>query len=212
MAISESASDDEVWQLIFAPGFSTAEAVTDVSGRGVGMDVVKRNIQEMGGNVEIISAQGRGTTIRIVLPLTLAILNGMSVKVGGEVDILPLNYVIESLQPMAKDIHAITADEQVLHVRGEYLVLVELHKLFRIADAVHNPTKGIVVIVQAEGARFALLVDQLVGQHQVVVKNLETNYRKVPGISVATILGDGNVALIIDVAAVQRTNREKVGL
>lgn len=122
MAISESASDDEVWQLIFAPGFSTAEAVTDVSGRGVGMDVVKRNIQEMGGHVEIISAQGRGTTIRIVLPLTLAILNGMSVKVGGEVDILPLNYVIESLQPMAKDIHAITADEQVPHVHGEYLV------------------------------------------------------------------------------------------
>lgn len=210
MAISETAPDDEVWQLIFAPGFSTAEAVTDVSGRGVGMDVVKRNIQEMGGHVEIASTQGKGTTIRIVLPLTLAILNGMSVEVGGEVYILPLNYVIESLQPQAKDIHAITADEQVMHVRGEYLVLVELHKFFQIADAVQEPTQGIVVIVQAEGTRFALLVDQLVGQHQVVVKNLETNYRKVPGISAATILGDGNVALIIDVAAMQRTNREKV--
>jgi two-component system chemotaxis sensor kinase CheA len=209
MAINETVSDDEVWQLIFAPGFSTAEAVTDVSGRGVGMDVVKRNIQEMGGHVEIASTQGRGTTIRIVLPLTLAILNGMSVKVGGEVYILPLNYVIESLQPHAKDLHAITANEQVMHVRGEYLVLVELHKLFQVADAVQNPTQGIVVIVQAEGARFALLVDQLVGQHQVVVKNLETNYRKVPGISAATILGDGNVALIIDVAAIQRTNRER---
>jgi two-component system chemotaxis sensor kinase CheA len=144
-----------------------------------------------------------------VLPLTLAILNGMSVKVGEEVYILPLNYVIESLQPSAKDIHAITADEHVLHVRGEYLALVALHKMFDVADAVHNPTQAIVVIVQAEGTRFALLVDQLVGQHQVVVKNLETNYRKVPGISAATILGDGNVALIIDVAAVQRTNREK---
>lgn len=209
MPVSESMPDDEVWQLIFAPGFSTAEAVTDVSGRGVGMDVVKRNIHEMGGHVEIASVQGKGTTIRIVLPLTLAILNGMSVKVGEEVYILPLNYVIESLQPMEKDVHSITADEHVMHVRGEYLALLELHKLFDVADAVSAPTQGIAVIVQADGTRFALLVDQLVGQHQVVVKNLETNYRKVPGISGATILGDGNVALIIDVAAVQRANREK---
>ncbi|MFI5445961.1 chemotaxis protein CheA [Polaromonas sp. UC242_47] len=211
MAISETISDEDVWQLIFAPGFSTAETVTDVSGRGVGMDVVKRNIHEMGGHVEIASAQGKGTTIRIVLPLTLAILNGMSVKVGNEVYILPLNYVIESLQPLAKDVHSITSDEHVMHVRGEYLALIELHKLFNVADAVANPMQGIAVIVQADGTRFALLVDQLVGQHQVVVKNLETNYRKVPGISAATILGDGNVALIIDVVAVQRTNREKVG-
>ena len=207
MAVSESMSDEEVWQLIFAPGFSTAEIVTDVSGRGVGMDVVKRNIHAMGGHVEVASVLGKGTSIKIVLPLTLAILNGMSVKVGQEVYILPLNYVIESLQPLAKDIHAITSDEQVMHVRGEYLVLVELHKFFEVADAVCDPTKGIAVIVQAEGARFALLVDQLVGQHQVVVKNIETNYRKVPGISAATILGDGNVALIIDVAAMQRTGR-----
>ena len=209
ITIADNAPDEEVWLLIMAPGFSTAEAVTDVSGRGVGMDVVKRNIQEMGGHVEISSVQGRGTTIRIVLPLTLAILNGMSVRVGNEIYILPLNYVIESLQPQSADLHAITADEQVLHVRGEYLALVELHKLFAVADAVPNPTQAIVVIVQAEGTRFALLVDQLVGQHQVVVKNLETNYRKVPGISAATILGDGNVALIIDVAAIQRTHREK---
>lgn len=211
MAISETISDEEVWQLIFAPGFSTAETVTDVSGRGVGMDVVKRNIHEMGGHVEIASTQGRGTTIRIVLPLTLAILNGMSVKVGNEVYILPLNYVIESLQPLAKDVHSITSDEHVMHVRGEYLALIELHKLFDVSGAVLNPMQGIAVIVQADGGRFALLVDQLVGQHQVVVKNLETNYRKVPGISAATILGDGNVALIIDVVAVQRTNREKAG-
>lgn len=212
MAISETISDDEVWQLILAPGFSTAEVVTDVSGRGVGMDVVKRNIQEMGGHVEISSTQGKGSTIKIVLPLTLAILNGMSVKVGQEVYILPLTYVIESLQPLAKDIHAITGDEQVMHVRGEYLALVELHKFFEIADAVNEPTQGIAVIVQAEGTRFALLVDQLVGQHQVVVKNLETNYRKVPGISAATILGDGNVALIIDVAAMKRASREKASM
>jgi two-component system, chemotaxis family, sensor kinase CheA len=209
MVVSEAMSDEEVWQLIFAPGFSTAEVVTDVSGRGVGMDVVKRNIHAMGGHVEVASVQGKGSSIKIVLPLTLAILNGMSVKVGQEVYILPLNYVIESLQPLANDIHAITSEEQVLHVRGEYLVLVELHKFFGVADAVRDPTKGIAVIVQAEGARFALLVDQLVGQHQVVVKNIETNYRKVAGVSAATILGDGNVALIIDVAAMQRAGRDK---
>ena len=212
MAISESISDDEVWQLIFAPGFSTAEEVTDVSGRGVGMDVVKRNIHEMGGHVEIASTPGKGSSIKIVLPLTLAILNGMSVKVGKEIYILPLNYVIESLQPHANAIHMISADEQVMHVRGEYLALVELHKFFEISDAVCQPTEAIAVIVQAEGTRFALLVDQLVGQHQVVVKNLETNYRKVPGISAATILGDGNVALIIDVAAMKRASREKTSM
>ncbi|AMO93976.1 chemotaxis protein CheA [Collimonas fungivorans] len=212
MAISDTISDDEVWQLIFAPGFSTAEKITDVSGRGVGMDVVKRNIQEMGGHVEIVSRQGNGTTTRIVLPLTLAILDGMSVKVGNEVYILPLNYVIESLQPRAADIHSVSNEEQVLHVRGEYLPLTELHRVFSVADARTDPTQGIVVILHGEGKRFALLVDQLVGQHQVVVKNLETNYRKVPGISAATILGDGSVALIVDVGALQRTGREKAPL
>jgi two-component system chemotaxis sensor kinase CheA len=211
LAISETISDEELWQVVFAPGFSTAETVTDISGRGVGMDVVKRNIHAMGGHVEIASRQGKGTSVKIVLPLTLAILNGMSVRVGQEVYILPLNYVVESLQPLAKDIHTISSDEQVMHVRGEYLLLVELHKFFDVADAVLEPTMGIAVIVQAEGSRFALLVDQLVGQHQVVVKNIETNYRKVLGISAATILGDGNVALIIDVAAMQRINRDKSG-
>jgi len=210
IAVSDTMADEDVWQLIFAPGFSTAEEVTDVSGRGVGMDVVKRNIHEMGGQVEIASARGKGTTIRIVLPLTLAILNGMSIKVGNEVYILPLNYVIESLQPLAKDVHSITSDEHVMHVRGEYLALIELHKLFEVPHAIVDPMQCIAVIVQADGARFALLVDQLLGQHQVVVKNLETNYRKVPGISAATILGDGNVALIIDVGATQRTSREKL--
>ena len=207
MAVSDSIADEDLWQLIFAPGFSTAEVVSDVSGRGVGMDVVKRNIQEMGGHVEISSKRGEGTSIKIVLPLTLAILNGMSVKVGNEIYILPLNYVIESLQPLAKEIHSITGDENVLHVRGEYLSLVELHKLFDVADPVRDPTQGIAVIVQTEGSRFALLVDQLVGQHQVVVKNLETNYRKVPGISAATILGDGNVAFIIDVVGMRKMAR-----
>ena len=203
--VSESMPDDEVWQLIFAPGFSTAEVVTDVSGRGVGMDVVKRNIQEMGGHVEISSRQGLGTTTRIVLPLTLAILDGMSVRTGEETFILPLNCVMESLQPKADDVHTAANGERVMNVRGEYLPLLELHKVFNVANAVQEPTQGIAVILSAEGKRFALLVDQLIGQHQVVLKNLETNYRKVPCISAATILGDGSVALIVDVAALQRT-------
>lgn len=205
LPVSENISDDEVWQLIFAPGFSTAEAVTDLSGRGVGMDVVKRNIQEMGGHVEVTSRPGQGTTTRIVLPLTLAILDGMSVKVGAETFILPLNCVMESLQPKPEDVHTAANNDRVMHVRGEYLPLLELHRVFNVAEAVHEPTQGIAVILQAEGKRFALLVDQLIGQHQVVLKNLETNYRKVPCISAATILGDGSVALIVDVGALQRT-------
>ena len=209
MAVSENMTDEEVGMLIFAPGFSTAEQVTDVSGRGVGMDVVKRNIQEMGGHVEIQSKQGTGTTIRILLPLTLAILDGMSVKVADEVFILPLNAVMESLQPREEDLHPLAGGERVLEVRGEYLPLVELWKVFDVAGAKTEATQGIVVILQSAGRRYALLVDQLIGQHQVVVKNLESNYRKVPGISAATILGDGSVALIVDVSALQGLNREQ---
>ncbi|HBK4749738.1 TPA: chemotaxis protein CheA [Enterobacter hormaechei subsp. steigerwaltii] len=209
MAVNENMTDEEVGMLIFAPGFSTAEQVTDVSGRGVGMDVVKRNIQEMGGHVEIQSKQGAGTTIRILLPLTLAILDGMSVKVADEVFILPLNAVMESLQPREEDLHSLAGGERVLEVRGEYLPLVELWKVFEVDGAKTEATQGIVVILQSAGRRYALLVDQLIGQHQVVVKNLESNYRKVPGISAATILGDGSVALIVDVSALQGLNREQ---
>ncbi|KWF09514.1 chemotaxis protein CheA [Burkholderia pseudomultivorans] len=211
MQIPENISDDEVWQLIFAPGFSTAETVTDVSGRGVGMDVVKRNIQSMGGHVEISSQAGRGTTTRIVLPLTLAILDGMSVKVGGEIFILPLNFVMESLQPSNDDIYTVGNGERVVRVRGEYLPLVALHEVFSVEDARTDPTQGIVTIMETEGRRFAMLIDELVGQQQVVVKNLETNYRKVHGISAATILGDGSVALIVDVAALNRETRATHG-
>ncbi|PIF22421.1 CheA signal transduction histidine kinase [Candidatus Pantoea floridensis] len=209
LPVSESMSDEEVGMLIFAPGFSTAEQVTDVSGRGVGMDVVKRNIQEMGGHVEISSKQGKGTTIRILLPLTLAILDGMSVRVANEVFILPLNAVMESLQPTAEELKPLAGGERVLEVRGEYLPLVELWNVFEVENAKTDATQGIVVILQSAGRRYALLVDQLIGQHQVVVKNLESNYRKVPGISAATILGDGSVALIVDVSALQSLNREK---
>jgi two-component system chemotaxis sensor kinase CheA len=209
IAVSDNASDDEVWQLIFAPGFSTAEQITDISGRGVGMDVVRRNIQDMGGHVQLSSVPGQGTTTRIVLPLTLAILDGMSVRVGEETFILPLNHVTESLQPTNEQIYSVAGNERVMHVRGEYLPLVEMHRVFSVRGAQDDPTQAIAVIMQAEDRRFALLVDHLVGQHQVVVKNLESNYRKVHGVSAATILGDGSVALIIDVFAMARANREK---
>ena len=201
-------SDGEVWQLIFAPGFSTAETVTDISGRGVGMDVVKRNISAMGGAVDIRSAKGFGTTMSISLPLTLAILDGMSIRCGEEVYILPLGFVVESLQPAPEDIKHIANRGRVIKVRGEYLPLILLHQVFEIAPRFTNPCEGIVVILEADGRKAGLFVDDLVGQQQVVVKNLESNYRKVTGISGATILGDGGVSLILDVSALMRTARQ----
>ncbi|MCQ4347272.1 chemotaxis protein CheA [Pseudomonas stutzeri] len=209
LAVSDGMPDDEVWQLIFAPGFSTAEQVSDVSGRGVGMDVVRRNIQSMGGHVQIESRLGLGTTIRIVLPLTLAILDGMSVRVGREIFILPLSAVLESLQPRSEDLYSMAGTDLLLKVRDEYLPVVALHQVMDVADARREPTESITVIVQGEGRRYALQVDDLIGQQQVVVKNLETNYRRVPGISAATILGDGSVALILDVGDLQRLNRSQ---
>ncbi|WP_332854816.1 chemotaxis protein CheA [Duganella sp. S19_KUP01_CR8] len=208
LPLHENMSDAEVWQLIFAPGFSTAEQVTDVSGRGVGMDVVKRNITAMGGVVDIRSAKGFGTTISISLPLTLAILDGMSIRVGEEVYILPLGFVIESLQPAPEDVKEISGKGRVIKVRGEYLPLVPLYQMFGIAPRFTDPCQGIVVIIETDGRKAGLFIDDLVGQQQVVVKNLESNYRKVAGISGATILGDGGVSLILDVAALIRSSRQ----
>jgi len=205
---SDAMSDSEVWQLIFAPGFSTAEAVTDVSGRGVGMDVVKRNITAMGGTVDIRSAKGFGTTMSISLPLTLAILDGMSVKVGDEIYILPLGFVTESLQPAPDDIKQISGQGCVVKVRGDYLPLIPLYQMFDITPRFTDPSAGIIVILEADGKKAGLFVDDLVGQQQVVVKNLESNYRKVAGISGATILGDGGVSLILDVSALLRSSQQ----
>ena len=205
--VDDAMSDTDVWQLIFAPGFSTAEVVTDVSGRGVGMDVVKRNITNMGGVVDIRSAKGFGTTIVISLPLTLAILDGMSVRVGDEVYILPLGYVVESLQPVPADVKEISGKGTVVKVRDEYLTLISMYQQFDIQPKFTDPCQGIVVILEADGRRAALFIDELVGQQQVVVKNIESNYRKIPGVSGATILGDGGVALILDVSALLRSTR-----
>ncbi len=208
LPIFDGMADSDVWQLIFAPGFSTAETITDVSGRGVGMDVVKRNIAAMGGSVEVRSAKGFGTTISISLPLTLAILDGMSIKVGEEIYILPLGFVVESMQPVISDIKEISGKGRVIKVRGEYLPLIPLYQMFDIEPRFTDPSQGIVVILESDGKKAGLFVDDLVGQQQVVVKNLESNYRKVTGISGATILGDGGVSLILDVAALLRSSRQ----
>lgn len=205
--ITNEAADHEVWQLIFAPGFSTAEAVTDVSGRGVGMDVVKKNIEGMGGRVELSSSPGFGTRITIRLPLTLAILDGMYIGVGPQVFILPLNLIVESLQPQTSEISSISGKGRVIHVRGEYLPLLALHEIFKIQPQTTDPTQGIVIILELEGGRAALFVDQLLGQHQVVIKSLETNYKKVSGVSGATIMGDGRVALILDIPSLIQLGR-----
>ena len=201
LPVRDDMSDQEVWMLIFEAGFSTAEVVTDVSGRGVGMDVVKRNIGAMGGRVEIESAQGLGTRILIRLPLTLAILDGLSVAVGQQTYIIPLGYIIESLLMTESDLRTVSGGGHMVHVRGEYLPLLALHEVFNVPSTIVNKNARIVVIVEAEGKKIAVQVDELIGQHQVVIKSLESNFRKLPGISGATIMGDGKVALILDVAA-----------
>ena len=206
---SESMSDSEVWQMIFEPGFSTAEVVTDVSGRGVGMDVVKRNIQALGGSVELDSSPGIGARVTVKLPLTLAIMDGMSVRVGDEVYILPLASVVETLQAAGGQVKSVSGSGRVIEVRAEYLPVSDLRAAFGADDGAGAAASqgGVMVIVEADGAKTALAVDELVGQQQVVVKNLESNYRKVPGVSGATILGDGRVALILDVAALVKLAR-----
>ncbi|MDR1312084.1 MAG: Hpt domain-containing protein, partial [Burkholderiaceae bacterium] len=180
LPVSENMSDSDVWNLIFAPGFSTADAVTDVSGRGVGMDVVKRNITEMGGFVDIRSSKGVGTMMSVYLPLTLAILDGMSIRTGEEIYILPLAHVVESLQPLPEDVRELQGQGKIIKVREDYLPLLAMGEIFDITPRSATPSEGIVVILEADGSRAAMWIDELVGQQQVVVKNLESNYRKVP--------------------------------
>jgi two-component system, chemotaxis family, sensor kinase CheA len=203
----DSMTDSEVYSLIFAPGFSTADQVTDVSGRGVGMDVVKKNITALGGTTEIDSAEGYGMTVRVRLPLTLAIMDGMSVGVGEECYILPLSSVVESFQVQPGMIKTIGGSGRVVEVRDEYMPVVDLERVFEVPRFDFEHVSNIMVVVEAEGGRVALLVDELLGQQQVVVKNLESNYRKVDDVSGATIMGDGRVALILDVGSLVRRSR-----
>jgi len=203
----DSMTDQDCWNLIFAPGFSTADVVTDVSGRGVGMDVVKKNILALGGSVEIDSAEGYGMSVKVRLPLTLAIMDGMSVGVGDECYILPLGSVVESFQVQANMIKTIGTTGRVVEVRDEYMPVIDLEKVFDVPRFDFEHVSNIMVVVEAEGQRVALLVDELLGQQQVVVKNLEANYRKVPDVSGATIMGDGRVALILDIGTLVRRSR-----
>ena len=203
----DSMSDQDVYGLIFAPGFSTADVVTDVSGRGVGMDVVKKNITALGGSVEIDSAEGYGMSVKVRLPLTLAIMDGMSIGVGEEVYILPLSSVVESFQVEDTMIKTIGGTGRVVEVRDEFMPVIDLEKVFEVPRFDFENASNIMVVVEAEGGRVALLVDELLGQQQVVVKNLEANYRKVNDVSGATIMGDGRVALILDVGSLVRRSR-----
>ncbi len=197
---------DEIDNLIFHPGLSTAEQVSNISGRGVGMDVVKRNIQDLGGRVHIRSTPGQGSRFTLSLPLTLAVLDGLILRVGADRYVLPLTNIIESLRPQASTVTNLVNRGDVLMIRGEYVQLIYIHALFEIPDAIADATRALVVLVEAEGGeKIGLVVDEILGQQQVVIKSLETNYRQIEGISAATILGDGRVALILDVSGIRQS-------
>jgi len=203
IAISPDAPDNEIWQVVFEAGFSTAEQVTDLSGRGVGMDVVKRNIQGLSGTVDLSSVAGQGTRVTVSVPLTLAIMEAMTIAIGAETYVLPLASVVESLSVATDELHSLPGHGDTLRVRDEYLPVLHLARLFPPKNP-REQASAIAVIVETDGTKAALLVDELVGQQQVVVKSLETNFRRVPGLSGATVMGDGSVALILDVAHLVR--------
>jgi two-component system chemotaxis sensor kinase CheA len=192
-------TDDEIYNLLFAPGFSTAEKVTEISGRGVGMDVVRRNITNIGGRIQIQSTPGRGTRFTLVIPLTLAVLDGMLVAAGEQKYILPLSSIVESIRPDRNQVRMLSGGTQVASIRGEYIRLISLHRVLDVTGKVPDPWKALVVVIENEnGTKSGLVVDELIGQQQVVVKSLLDNFDAVKGISGATILGDGRVALILD--------------
>ena len=198
-------TDKQILELIFMPGFSTAEQLSDISGRGVGMDVVRRNIQSLGGNIDIISELGKGSTIAIHLPLTLAILDGQSVAVGDETYIVPLVSIIESINITEKMLNKVAGKGETFKLRNEYLPIIRMREIFNVkTGAATKPNEGVIVVVEGQGALCGFLVDELLGQQQVVIKSLEANYRRVEGVSGATILGDGSVALILDVPGLVR--------
>lgn len=195
-----SPPEEEIDELLFHPGFSTAEKVTDVSGRGVGMDVVRKNIMTLGGRIQVQSTLGKGTRFTLVIPLTLAVLDGMIVAVGSERYILPLTSILETYRPDPRTVRTITSGVQVAQVRGEYVRLVFLHEVFQVPQAIANPAEGLVVLLEtAQGGKIGVVVDELIGQQQVVIKSLADNFDPVRGISGATILGNGRVALILDI-------------
>jgi two-component system chemotaxis sensor kinase CheA len=197
---SDNLTDEQIHMLIFQAGFSTAAVVTDVSGRGVGMDVVRKNVEALKGTIAIQSEKGKGTTFRIKLPLTLAILDGLALQVGEQIFIVPLTSIVESIRPLPENVKTVLGKGEIVVVRGQFLPLLRLHRLFEVEGRTTDPTQALVVILENEGEQAALMVDELVGQQQVVIKSLEAHYQKVEGVAGATIMGDGRVALILDVA------------
>lgn len=202
-------TDEECDHLIFLPGFSTADKVSNVSGRGVGMDVVKRNIESLEGTVQLLNTPGKGSLFRVSLPLTLAILDGMIVRVGAEHYIVPITSIIETLRPKAGEVRRVEGHNDVLNVRGEFVSIVHLSRTFAIPNAENDPAKALVVLVEAGDAKLGLVVDELIGQQQVVIKSLEANADPVKGISGATILGDGRVSLILDINGLKQLHQAK---
>jgi two-component system, chemotaxis family, sensor kinase CheA len=200
-------NDEQIHALVFRPGFSTAKTVSDLSGRGVGLDVVKQSVEAVNGTVAVHSMPGGGCEFRLKLPLTLAIMDGLLLKVGEQTYILPLVSIVESIRPRREQVHGMAGRGEVIVVRNEPLPLVRLHRIFRVPTEVEEPSRGLTVIVEHERRQLALLVDELLGQQQVVIKSLETNFRKVKGITGATILGDGRAALILDVAGIVEMSR-----
>jgi two-component system chemotaxis sensor kinase CheA len=196
----EALADEQVWSLVFHPGFSTADRVTEVSGRGVGMDVVRQNVEALGGAITIHTAPAHGTRFSIKLPLTLAIMDGQALRVGAQQYIIPLIAIRETVRPSRGSVHTIGPGAEIAIVHGNPLPIVRLHRLFGIEAATEDPSIGLLVVVEHDGQVAALLVDELLGQQQVVIKSLEANFTKVRGIAGATIVGDGRVALILDVA------------
>jgi two-component system chemotaxis sensor kinase CheA len=193
-------SEDEINNLIFLPGFSTAETVSDISGRGVGMDVVRRNIQDIGGRISLKSERGKGMSIQLALPLTLAVMDGMVIKVCGEIYVMPMSAIVECLRPSRADIHNLPGTHGMLKLRGSLVPLVDLGDLLEISSADAGITNRVVMITEAgDESRFGVLVDELCGHQQVVIKSIEESYGSVPGISAATILGNGRVAFILDI-------------
>ena len=199
---TEKLSDDQIWGLIFRPGFSTADKVTDVSGRGVGMDVVKRNIEGLGGTVSIKTQTGKGTTFTLKLPLTLAIIEGMTVRVGRDTYIVPLLSILESIQPKPSMVKKVVGKGELVNVRDVYLPISRLYEVFGLQPEISDPCKAILIILETEGDRVAVMVDEILGQQQVVIKSMEQNFRKVEGVAGATILGNGTVGFILDVRGV----------
>ncbi|MGV1803040.1 chemotaxis protein CheA [Agrobacterium vitis] len=208
IAADANLSDEEIDNLIFMPGFSTADKISDISGRGVGMDVVKRSIQALGGRISISSRPGQGSTFTMSLPLTLAVLDGMVVTVAGQTLVVPLTAIVETLQPEAQNIHSFGANQRLISIRNSFCPLVDVGRILNFRSVQANPIDGVALLVESEGGgQRALMVDAIQGQRQVVIKSLEANYTHVPGIAAATILGDGRVALILDVDAVVAASR-----